>query len=121
MEDTSENSAARLTMKALLESDKKPVLLLVGNAIPSIKSLMYIAEHYTVVKYNELQEIEETKRSMEELLFIDDSIEHFKKLPPALPIQAFEPPDEIVNPFRTKKRVNAEWKNKLKSLYRVKI
>ncbi len=125
MEDTGENSALNLALRALrYTTDNKPVVL-VGNYKPNFFDLLK----------NELQEkiilvvnsgheddfaIEAARREMTMMgLNLDLAIEQLKP-PPVFPIEEFRRVGESINPFK-KKEKSPDWKNKLKSLYRVKI
>lgn len=123
MEDTGENSAARLTMKALLESDKKKQIILIGHSMPSLLGLLNGAESTTTVvsfDYDDF-DIERARREMKSIgLSLDNSIDELRPPISPFPIEEFNRVGETINPFKTKKK-SPEWKNKLKSLYRVKI
>lgn len=121
MEDTNANSIRNLALKSLLESDGKPVVLVVGHSKPSLLELLNGAEPIThVMRCDDEFDIERARREMKSIgLSLDNSIDELRPLP-VFPIEEFNRVGETINPFKTKKK-SPEWKNKLKSLYRVKI
>lgn len=120
MEDTNANSIRNLALKSLLENER--VVFIVGRSKPSLLELLNGAEPIThVMRCDDEFDIERVRREMKSIgLSLDNSIDELRP-PPVFPIEKFQ--DLIISdPAKHQKRIKSlEWKNKLKSLYRVKI